>query len=565
MFASLTQKFNDTSIKLKLLASLGVIVAINLVIGAVILSAVSNAQSTLETFEKVSKTAAYIIKLEEKATKAHAQMAAFLNSGDLASRERYMQAVEETRGMIAGLDAHTGTGGMAEHTTAFVSAFDTWVATIAERQLENMKSPGTVDMARLIEASEENSAVRAEMHDAMLSASEVLADRTAAESDALNSVLGTASAVSAIGLVLMLLTTVAASAFIILMVSKPLQELVGSTNALVRKEWNTDISGTSRGDEIGQMANALVLFRDNGVENEKLMAAQKAEDEQRLSRARHIEELVASFRQESEEVTAALEEATGKMSQTSERMSGVANETSKLSEDVTSAAQNAGSNVNSVSAATEELTASIREISQQLSGTNKMASDAQGVSRSTVEKMSVLESSAGEINSVIEIISDIAEQTNLLALNATIEAARAGEAGKGFAVVASEVKTLANQTAKATEQVREQVNRIQGDTSEASDFINRITEAIAGLTENMTVIAAAMEEQSAATQEISRNVLEASNGTSRVVDNIGEVSAATRKTQDSSTTVNQIADELSQRSDHLKSSIHAFISKIQAA
>ncbi|WP_425062207.1 methyl-accepting chemotaxis protein [Pyruvatibacter mobilis] len=570
-FNALMQKFNDTSIKLKLLSALGVIVAINLVIGAVILSAVTGARSTLEAFEEMSETTTAIIRLEEKAVEAHGHMAAFLNSGDLESRAHYQQAVEETGALVSALEAQVagsadgGIEGITGHVDSFKAAFNEWVTVIAASQLENMKSPGTVDMARLIEASEQNAAVRGRMTEALQTASQLLGDRTMAESNALNGVLGTANAVSAIGIVLMLITTVAAGAFIILMVSRPLQALVTSTNALVRKEWGTDITGTERGDEIGQMASALVLFRDNGIENDKLMEAQKAEDEKRLARARQIEELVASFRQESEAVTAALEDATRKMSQTSETMNSVANETTKLSEDVSTAAQSAGTNVNSVSAATEELTASIREISQQLSGTNKMAGDAQDVSRSTVEKMAVLESSAGEINSVIEIISDIAEQTNLLALNATIEAARAGEAGKGFAVVASEVKTLANQTAKATEQVREQVNRIQGDTSEASDFINRITEAISGLSENMTVIAAAMEEQSAATQEISRNVMEASNGTSQVVDNIGEVSQATRKTQDSSATVNQIAEELAQRSDHLKGSIHAFISKIQAA
>ena len=570
-FNALMQKFNDTSIKLKLLSALGVIVAINLVIGAVILSAVTGARSTLEAFEEMSETTTAIIRLEEKAVEAHGHMAAFLNSGDLESRAHYQQAVEETGALVSALEAQVagsadgGIEGITGHVDNFKAAFNEWVTVIAASQLENMKSPGTVDMARLIEASEQNAAIRGRMSEALQTASQLLGDRTMAESNALNGVLGTANAVSAIGIVLMLITTVAAGAFIILMVSRPLQALVTSTNALVRKEWGTDITGTERGDEIGQMASALVLFRDNGIENDKLMEAQKAEDEKRLARARQIEELVASFRQESEAVTAALEDATRKMSQTSETMNSVANETTKLSEDVSTAAQSAGTNVNSVSAATEELTASIREISQQLSGTNKMAGDAQDVSRSTVEKMAVLESSAGEINSVIEIISDIAEQTNLLALNATIEAARAGEAGKGFAVVASEVKTLANQTAKATEQVREQVNRIQGDTSEASDFINRITEAISGLSENMTVIAAAMEEQSAATQEISRNVMEASNGTSQVVDNIGEVSQATRKTQDSSATVNQIAEELAQRSDHLKGSIHAFISKIQAA
>ena len=219
----------------------------------------------------------------------------------------------------------------------------------------------------------------------------------------------------------------------------------------------------------------------------------------------------------------------------------------------------------SVATATEEMTASIQEISKQLNMTNGMVSDAKSVSETTVEKMKLLESAATDIGGVIEIISDIAEQTNLLALNATIEAARAGEMGKGFAVVASEVKTLASETAKATEQVQAQIDRIQMETGEAVTFIENISKSIENLTHSMGSIASAMEEQTSVTQEIGRNVAEAATGTQQVVDNITDVSKATQKTQETSRGVGDIALELSERSDGLKNSIDEFIRGIQSA
>ena len=556
---------NNVSIQVKLLASFGIILLISLIVGSFTILSVMKTNNALTVVDQIALTENHFVRLQDRTNQAHNHLAQFLSSGDLSKKTAYEADMEALPELFENVRSSTENEELIKHINAFEKRLNHWSETIASAQIKYMRSPSTVDLARLLEASEENAQIWEELHNEFLASVQILEETAAEEQRALDAIMAQTNIVSIVGLVLTLLAIGGASAFVILMVSRPLQQLVGSTNALVNKEWNTDINGAERGDEIGQMANALLLFRDNGVENEKLMAAQKAEDEKRLSRARAIEQLVDSFRQESSEVTTALEDATSKMSTSSITMSSIANDTNKLSEEVSQSAQSAGTNVNNVSAATEELTASIQEISKQLSSTNKMALDAKGISGNTVEKMKVLETSASEIGSVIEIISDIAEQTNLLALNATIEAARAGEAGKGFAVVASEVKNLANETAKATEQVVTQIDRIQGDTTEAVNFIEQISQSIEELTQNMTAIAAAMEEQTSATQEISRNVSEASQGTSTVVQNIGNVSDATRKTQETSKSVNDIADELSERSEKLKESINAFLTNIQAA
>ncbi len=553
------------SIQIKLLSALTLIIMISVVSGIFVLYSVINAGEAVKEVERISEVRTDVSEIDEVALSTHAYMTSFLNSGDMAQKEAFEEGAKQLFILFDSFSAEVSDPTLLEAMAKFSDDFKTWHDTIAVEQVKFMRSPSTVDMARLLEASEENEVLWTRIKEDSKLLYEHLLEQTNNKSSELNSIMIRTNWVSVAGLVLTVLTTLSASVFIVFMVSRPLQGLVVSTNALVQKQWDAPIDGIGRGDEIGQMANALVLFRDNGVENEKLMAVQGVEDEKQLARARNIEDLVNTFRDDSTEVTNALENATQKMSASSLTMSDIANDTNRLSEEVSRSAESAGSNVNNVSAATEELTASIQEISQQLSRTNEMALDAKSISKSTVDKMKVLESSAHEIGGVIDIISDIAEQTNLLALNATIEAARAGDAGKGFAVVAGEVKLLASETAKATEQVRMQIGRIQNDTSEAVDFIEKISSSIENLTVSMTTIASAMEEQTAATQEIGRNVSEASQGTNTVVQNISEVSKATRQTQDTSKSVSDIADELKSRSETLKESINMFLSNIKKA
>jgi methyl-accepting chemotaxis protein len=259
------------------------------------------------------------------------------------------------------------------------------------------------------------------------------------------------------------------------------------------------------------------------------------------------------------EVTEIVASASTEMQNTAQSLSATAEETSQKSAAVAAAAEQASANVQTVASAAEELSASIEEVGRQVTESSTIAQSAATEAEQTNESVEELAIAADKIGEVVELISDIAAQTNLLALNATIEAARAGDAGKGFAVVANEVKSLASQTAKATGDISAQINSIQSATGNAVTAIKGIGETISKVNEIATVIASAVEEQGAATQEIARNVQEASTGTQEVSSNITEVQKAATETGESSAQVLEAAGELSKQAEILQAEIENFL------
>jgi methyl-accepting chemotaxis protein len=555
----------DVSIKQKLLISFGVLLLINILVGGFILLSATYANKAVLSMEIATTDQRLINEIDNTSALMHQSLALFLNSGDLAQKAVYQESKEELAQMVIEAQDKLSDAALKDGLSEIVSVIGRWEKEIVEPQLRYMLSPYTVDLARLYESSQKNLNIWLRIQQDFSAISTNLQERAQQKSEALKSSMRSTMIATITGLLLMVIAVVIALSFIVKTVSTPLAVLVGTTNQLIQKVWDVDILGAKRKDEIGQLANALETFRESGQETERLQELQQVEDKKQIERAERIENIVDIFKTDSAEVTGALAQAINNMKESATMMSGIADNTNKLSQEVSRSAQSAGDNVENVAAASEELTASIGEISQQLNNTNQLAIEAKGITQDTVEKMHVLESSANEIGNVIQLITDIAEQTNLLALNATIESARAGDAGKGFAVVANEVKGLASQTAKATEQVRAQVDRIQADTQDAVGFIQRISGSIEQLNEGMTSIAAAMEEQTQATQEISRNVAEASNGTSVVVQSIDDVSGATMKTQETSENVNQVAEDLANRSSTLQNSIKVFIENIKEA
>jgi len=348
-------------------------------------------------------------------------------------------------------------------------------------------------------------------------------------------------------------------------VVQPVTVLSDVVDRLTKRDYGVEVPGKERADEIGQLANAIQIFKENAIERERLEEEQRKESEAKVARANAVEALIAEFENASGEILESLAGAAEEMNATANSLVETADRTAHQSSATSAAAQQTGANVQSVAAATEELSASIGEIGKRVTETANMVRSAAGSMELSETKMGGLINAVSEVGTVISVITDIAEQTNLLALNATIEAARAGEAGKGFAVVASEVKNLATQTHKATEEVSAIIRKIETETEEAGSAIKEVARQMEQVNENAAGISAATEQQAVATQDISRNVQEAASGTENVTSGISEVSVATGETRSASEQVLDVASKLSQQADTMNQRIRAFLSGIKAA
>jgi methyl-accepting chemotaxis protein len=348
-------------------------------------------------------------------------------------------------------------------------------------------------------------------------------------------------------------------------VSNPLSQVVTALNRLAEGDTSATVNVRSK-DEIGQVAEAFVTFKAKTIELKRLEDERAQEEVRREEEKRQqMLQLADSFEAAIGGVVDTVSAAATELQATAQSMSATADQTNAQSITVASASEEASTNVQTVATASEELSASISEISRQIAETNKVSQKAVEDADKANQSVKGLADAAQKIGAVVSLIQDIAEQTNLLALNATIEAARAGEMGKGFAVVANEVKSLATQTAKATEEIAQQVEGMQSATGDTVSAIESIAKVIKQISENAHSIAAAVEEQNAATGEISRNVQEAATGTQSVAANITGVRQAAEQTGAAAGEVLESAGQLSKQSELLRSEVGKFLSTMRAA
>lgn len=347
-------------------------------------------------------------------------------------------------------------------------------------------------------------------------------------------------------------------------ISKPIVSMTDTMGHLAKGDLSIEIPFLEKKDELGLMANAVQVFKDNAIEVNRLREEQEEADASAAAKAQAVREQMATdFETTVGGVVEAVASAATEMQASAQSLSATSEETSQQSSVVAAAAEEASTNIQTVSSAAEELSSSIVEINRQVIESAQIAEAAVGNVEATNIRVSGLTQASEKIEAVISLITDIAEQTNLLALNATIEAARAGDAGKGFAVVASEVKELASQTAKATEEIGAQIKDIQDSTKDTVSAIHSIGETIQSIKEISGAIAAAVEEQGAATQEIARNIEQVANGTVEVTSNIAGVSQAASETGHSSEQLLSAANELSQQSEYLSSEVSNFLEKVR--
>mgnify|MGYP001809756725 CR=1 FL=1 len=371
-----------------------------------------------------------------------------------------------------------------------------------------------------------------------------------------------------LGLAVSVLIAVLAAGIIILWITSrqiiaPLTALTAIMERLADHDLDVIIPSEGRADEIGSMAKAMLVMRDNTRRADHLADEQKQEQEAREQRAKILEAMARGFDTDVSSVLDSVGETLQVLENTAAVMNDISQHTKAQATTVAEASREASSSVQTVASAAEELSASIAEIARQVTQSSQASQVASKEAHQTNTMVQSLAATSARIGDVVKLINDIASQTNLLALNATIEAARAGEAGKGFAVVAGEVKSLANQTAKATDEITSQIQAVQTATRDTVTAIGGIVSRIEEINQIAAAISSAVEEQSAATQEIARNVLQTSAGTQLVSDNIAGVTKSADETGQAAEQVLDSSGKVSRGTDALRDTVTQFLDKVR--
>ncbi|MBA4118120.1 MAG: hypothetical protein C0514_04405 [Candidatus Puniceispirillum sp.] len=351
--------------------------------------------------------------------------------------------------------------------------------------------------------------------------------------------------------------------FVTKSIVKPVSEISHTMTKMAEGDLRIFIPAVDHKDEIGEMANSLKFFKESMVKTRELQEqAAEAEKHAQLERSKDMARLAHDFEKSVESIVTNVAHDAEKMMETAEHLSTSITKAQGQANEVAGHADAASRNVKTVAGSADELTLAIEEISGRVVGILRETQQASSQALRTQENITILSQNAGKIDSIVELVQQIAGQTNLLALNATIEAARAGEAGKGFAVVASEVKSLAHQTAEATQEISSQIALIQSSTGGARDEIEEMTKTISQINELMTSVAASVEEQRAATQEIARSVDEAAKGTQAVSANTNEILEETNHTDLMARESVSASAQLCQQTSSLRDVVHAFVERV---
>lgn len=559
---------NNLRISAKLPLAFAIIVAIMFMVSAVAFWQVSVVQSAIRDAESANHALDDVNELAAAIVDQQSGIRGYLISGDPTYLTSYETGTKRYQAVVKNLktDFETDTDPrQGERLAQIESLHKQWIDTVASRQIAAMRDVDTIEEARTLEAVGAGERFIASIRALEKEMGETEQTQVAHAIEIQVAAISTTFTAIAIGGITALAVAIALALLLSRGIVTPISRMTAAMTRLAGGDKTVEIPAAGRKDEVGEMAAAVQVFKDNLIRNEEMAAESTRRQDERNARAARIDELTSNFRSNVETLLQNVSHSAETMQATARSMSSTAVETTERSTSVAAAAEQASQNVNAVSAAAEELANSIAEISRQVSQSTSLATEAAKEAEQTNTVVQELSDAANRIGEVINMINDIAEQTNLLALNATIEAARAGDAGKGFAVVASEVKSLASQTARATEDIGSQIGSIQNTTNSAVEAIRRIGERINEMNGITTMVAAAVEEQQAATSEIARNVEQAAAGANEVSSNIGSVSSAAQVTGASAGEVLDSSVELGHNATSLQQEVSDFLKDVGAA
>jgi methyl-accepting chemotaxis protein len=554
---------------MKLSGKLGLCFAAILVV-IIAVGVVSSLQNRIigrasEETRQTSEAGVLLQNVTERVTALQWAIGEMLITGSATYKQAYLAGIAGYEEALAKAQAGVAEdAALSQALTEAETAIADWRKNTADRQIALMEHPSTVNEARAIELT----GVGARLNEALQKfAGQVHAYQNTVSEQRFSeqqSAIGLTLTATIVGAAVSLLIAVGSGFLLSRGVARPIVQLNGAMQSLARGNLLTEVPVDERRDEVGQMAKTVLVFKESMQRNEELRRASEAEQRDRDQRAEHMMNLTRSFDERVKAMVETLANAARGMERTAVDLTKTADVSASESQTVAAAAQEAQAGVETVASASEELSASISEISRQVTNQATLAQTSVNSIEATSRSVAELSEASTKIGEVVRLINEIAEQTNLLALNATIEAARAGEAGKGFAVVASEVKNLANQTAKATEEIGAQVSGIQSTTKGTVESIAAVGGQVRQMNDISSAVAAAVEEQNAATQEISRNVQQASEGTKGVTHSIELVTHEVAKTRAAAQSVMEAAKQMLGESEGLKTYIDSFLSEVRA-
>jgi methyl-accepting chemotaxis protein len=556
--------FKNLSIPAKLTSCFAVMIAVILMVAGAGVFATMQVTSANTQRDYLSAFERDYRALDRSYLMARQELIYFLTTGDRAGLRSYESSIEEIDIRTDVLKTYAS---ISPEVSTLIeemdAAIDRWEE-IAIEQVQLMRHYLTVNHARAIEASGEPRALSDRVSTAAGDLSKQIDQMVLDVEAQVDQAMTIFKTTLGIGVVLLIVMAGLFGGTLSRMIATPIRKMTEAMGSLASGNLDIEILEMKRRDEVGAMAKSLEVFRENARERARMAEQEKVEADRQVERSKRMGSLTQGFDAKIQDVLKSVNAALDEVRSASETLTSHAVRANQDAQDVAEQAQESSSNIETVASATAQLSASISEISSQIARVTEITQLAVGETERTNERVEKLNEAAQSVGEVVSLISDIADQTNLLALNATIESARAGEAGKGFAVVAGEVKNLASQTVKATEQITSKISEMQSETGAASEAVRGFADTIHQIDELMSVVASAVEEQGAATEEISRNIEGAANGNVTITNAVKSVATATTESGDLSNGQLDSVSRLAAANDELRNHVNGFLDDVRA-